>query len=370
MSNSSLVTYTKISPNSTNPRNHVIDTITIHHTAGVGTAAAIANIFADPAREASCNYAIGNDGSIALVVDEANRSWCSSNRENDHRAITIEVSNSAVGGNWPVSDKALKSLVALCVDICKRNNIKKLNYTGDLSGNMTMHKWFAPTSCPGPYLGGKFPWIAEQVNKELNPVPKVTSKFKVGDEVKLVSGAKYNNGAPVPSWLWNYKLYVRELQGKNVVFSTLKTGAVTGTVNEDYLIYYTEDKPVVKTEVLKAGDEIKLLDGAKYTNGRAIPKWIIDSKLYAREIQGENVVFSTLKTGAITGVVSKEYVFAPYLVKVTASVLNVRDGAGTSYKVNTAIKKDEIYTIVEEKNGWGLLKSQAGWISLDYTEKV
>lgn len=60
----------------------------------------------------------------------------------------------------------------------------------------------------------------------------------------------------------------------------------------------------------------------------------------------------------------------PYLVRVTASALNVRIGAGLQYKIKTEIKKNEVYTIVEERNGWGKLKSGAGWIRLKYTERV
>ena len=60
----------------------------------------------------------------------------------------------------------------------------------------------------------------------------------------------------------------------------------------------------------------------------------------------------------------------PYLVKITASVLNVRADAGTNYKRKAQVRQNEIYTIVEEKNGWGKLKSGAGWICLDYTKKV
>lgn len=63
-----------------------------------------------------------------------------------------------------------------------------------------------------------------------------------------------------------------------------------------------------------------------------------------------------------------------YLVKVTASVLNVRQGAGTSHKIVTTIKKNEVYTIVEEKvignDVWGKLLSGAGWICLTYTKKI
>lgn len=179
MSNSKLVDYVRISPNSTNPRNHKIDTITIHHLAGVGSVETIGNIFAEPNREASCNYGIGSDGRIALIVDEANRSWCSSSRENDHRAITIEVSNSERDGVWPVSDHVLARLIDLCVDICQRNDIKRLNFTGDKSGNLTMHKWFAATGCPGEYLESKFPYIAEEVNKRLGAAEEPEHWYRV-----------------------------------------------------------------------------------------------------------------------------------------------------------------------------------------------
>ena len=131
-------------------------------------------LFASPTREVSSNYGIGTDGRIALYVDEANRSWCSYSPSNDNRAITIEVANDGGEPNWHVSDKAMTSLINLCVDICKRNGIKKLNYTGDISGNLTMHKWFTATGCPGPYLSSKFPYIAAEVNKRLGT--KTTAK--------------------------------------------------------------------------------------------------------------------------------------------------------------------------------------------------
>lgn len=169
MSNSKLISYTKLSPNCNKPRNHKIDTITIHHMAGNLTVEQCGAVFAPTSRQASSNYGIGSDGRIALYVDEANRSWCSSNAANDHRAVTIEVANDkpSDAGGWHVSDKAMASLIDLCVDICQRNDIKKLNYTSDKSGNLTMHKWFAATACPGPYLESKFKYIADEVNKQL-----------------------------------------------------------------------------------------------------------------------------------------------------------------------------------------------------------
>lgn len=168
MSNSPLVNYTRISPNSTNPRKNPISVITIHHMAGNLSVESCGNVFAATSRQASSNYGIGTDGRVGLYVDEANRSWCSSNAANDNKAVTIEVANDdTTSGTWHVSDTALAKLIDLCVDICKRNGIPKLNYTGDKSGNLTMHKWFAATACPGPYLESKFPYIAAEVNKRL-----------------------------------------------------------------------------------------------------------------------------------------------------------------------------------------------------------
>ena len=166
MSNSNLADIVMLSPNSS-PRTAKIDTITIHHMATVSSSEACAASFLPTSRNASANYCIGNAGDDALSVDESRRSYCSSNRDNDNRAITIEVSNSERGGDWPVSDAALNKLLDLCEDICRRNGIERLNYTGDLSGNMTLHKWFASTACPGPYLESKMPWIAEEVNRRL-----------------------------------------------------------------------------------------------------------------------------------------------------------------------------------------------------------
>lgn len=170
MSNSPLVNYTKISPNSSNPRKKKITKITIHHVAGNLTVETIGNVFAPASRKASSNYGVDNKGRVGMYVEEKNRAWTSSNADNDNEAVTIEVSNSGGAPNWPVSDIALAKTIELCVDICKRNGIKKLNYTGDKSGNLTMHKWFSNTNCPGPYLESKFPYIANEVNKILGAV--------------------------------------------------------------------------------------------------------------------------------------------------------------------------------------------------------
>lgn len=167
MSKSKLVDYTKISPNSS-ARTGNISKITIHHMAGNLSVESCGNVFQDTSRQASSNYGIGTDGRIGLYVDESRRAWTSSNRDNDNVAVTIEVANDGGSPNWHVSDKAIESTIALCVDICKRNGIANLNFTGDKSGNLTMHKWFTNTLCPGPYLESKFPYIAQEVNRQLS----------------------------------------------------------------------------------------------------------------------------------------------------------------------------------------------------------
>lgn len=168
MAYSKLVTHINLSPNCYSPRNNKIDTIVIHHMASVLSVQQCGQVFATSSRQASSNYGIDSNGNVGLYVDESNASWASSNYAVDNRAVTIEVSNDAVGGNWHVSDKALAKLIDLCVDICERNGIKKLNFTGDSRGNLVMHRYYAPTACPGDYLASKFHYIADEVNKRLN----------------------------------------------------------------------------------------------------------------------------------------------------------------------------------------------------------
>lgn len=137
--------------------------------------------FANKNSQASANYGIGSDGRIALYVDESDRAWTSGSYDNDHQAVTIEVANCSGGPEWKVSEVALYSLVRLCADICERNGIRKLEYTGDSSGNLTLHKFFRPTLCPGPYLESRMPWIAKQVNERLDSTP-----FRIKTTVGLI----------------------------------------------------------------------------------------------------------------------------------------------------------------------------------------
>lgn len=204
MSNSSLICYTRLSPNCNKPRNHVLDTITIHHMAGNLSVEACGEIFAQPSRKASSNYGVGSDGRIALYVDEANRSWCSSSPENDHRAVTIEVANCGGEPDWPVSDKAYAALLDLVTDVCRRNGIKQLRYTGDKTGNLTMHKWFAATACPGPYLESRFPAIAAEVNRRLSATLKAGWTQENGAWYWYEAGEKVRSEWVLDGGYWYY----------------------------------------------------------------------------------------------------------------------------------------------------------------------
>ena len=140
MSNSPLISYTKISPNRTSPRKKPIRKITIHHMAGNLTVEQCGAVFAPTSRKASSNYGIGTDGRIGMYVEEKDRAWTSSSPDNDNQAVTIEVANNTLGPNWTVSDKAMASLIDLCVDICKRNGIQSRHYVIDpVSGEPAMN---------------------------------------------------------------------------------------------------------------------------------------------------------------------------------------------------------------------------------------
>ena len=194
MSNSSLVSYTKISPNKTSPRNHVIDTITIHVYVGQASVESMGAWFAETSARCSCNYAIGADGRIALIVDEKDRSWCSSSGSNDHRAITIECASDRTDP-YAINDKVYKSLINLCADICKRNGIKELKWKADKSligqvdkQNMTVHRWFANKSCPGEYVYNRLGRIAKEVNAKLGvSTSKETTKGLQASSLKNLS---------------------------------------------------------------------------------------------------------------------------------------------------------------------------------------
>lgn len=182
--NSSMVSYTRFSPNHSGQRTHSIDRITPHCVVGQLSAESICGCFTSPSRQASCNYGIGTDGKVSLCVEEKNRSWCSSSNANDQRAVTIECASDKTEP-YAMNSRVYDSLVKLCTDICRRNGKKKLLWLGDRNKTLnytpkpdemvlTVHRWFANKSCPGSWLYSRLGDLANRVTEVLGGSPAST----------------------------------------------------------------------------------------------------------------------------------------------------------------------------------------------------
>ena len=178
MSNSPLVSYTRLSPNHSGKRTHAIDRITPHCVVGQVTVQSLGNVFAPASRQASSNYGIGLDGAVGMYVEECNRSWCSSSNANDQRAVTIECASDTTAP-YAFRPVVYDRLIELCVDICRRNGKRKLIWIGDKtkalaytpkSGEMllTVHRWFANKSCPGDWMYARMGDLAAKVTAQLS----------------------------------------------------------------------------------------------------------------------------------------------------------------------------------------------------------
>ena len=192
--NSSLVSYTKLSPNHSGQRTHSIDRITPHCVVGQCSVETLGSIFYPTSRQASCQYGIGPDGRIGMYVEEKNRSWCSSSNANDQRAITIECASDTTEP-YAMNSKVYDALIKLCVDICKRNGKKKLIWLGDKDKTLnynpksdemviTVHRWFANKSCPGNWLYARLGDLATKVTAQLGgtttaPEPTTSTLYRV-----------------------------------------------------------------------------------------------------------------------------------------------------------------------------------------------
>lgn len=239
MSNSSLISYVCLSPNKTSPRNHVIDTIAIHCMAGNLSLEKCGSIFSNPKRQASSNYGIDSYGNIAMYVEEKDRSWCTSSRSVDHRAVSIEVANDVIGGDWHVSDKAYASLLNLVEDICRRNGIKKLVWSTNKNDrinrkngcNMAVHRDYANKSCPGDYLYNRHGEIADEISRRLghdSAKPKTELPYMVKINcselnVRKAAGTNY----PVVTTVHKGEIYtiVSETMNGSTKWGKLKSGA-------------------------------------------------------------------------------------------------------------------------------------------------
>lgn len=330
MSNSSLVSYTLLSPNHSGKRTHSIDRITPHCVVGQLSAASICGCFTSPDREASCNYGIGKDGQIALCVDEGNRSWCSSSNANDQRAVTIECASDKEHP-YAMTDAVYQSLIKLCVDICRRNGKNKLLWFGDKDKTLsyepkademiiTVHRWFANKSCPGDWLYNRLGDLAAKVTSRLGGGSQQPS----GTLYRVQTGA-YKQKANADAQLAKVKAagfdtYMVQADG----LYKIQVGAYRKKANADAMAaklkaagfdtyITTEQGKAVSSSgsaaaSLAVGDKVKLASNAPvYGSSTKFSSWVYSSTLYVREISGNRIVISTQKTGAITGAVDKKY---------------------------------------------------------------
>lgn len=427
--NSSLVTYKNITSNKTSPRTHAIDTITIHCIVGQWTAKQGCDYFASTTRQCSANYVVGKDGSIGLSVDEKDRSWCSSNAANDHRAITIEVASDTTHP-YAVTDAALNALIELVADICKRNGIKKLVWSTNKTDrvnhnngcNMTVHRDYANKACPGDYLYNKHGYIAEQVNAKLGVTTTTTTpttsttqtttsklQFKEGDIVNFAGGKHYGSASATSGTdvkaskakvtgtyeSGKHPYHLRAVNDKGAFISGVYGWVDASTVSA-IQTETTTTTNTATTTTISAGTKLTLNNVALYASSAAATKAATRSGTYYvwskdvvnNRIRITNSTANVGKSGQITGWISyadakssagvsssATTTFTPYKVKVTADVLNIRKGAGTNHPTNGSIRDKGIYTIIGEENGrgatkWLQLKSGAGYIASDYTKKV
>lgn len=193
---SPLCTDIRLSPNCTTPRLYDVTRLTPHVVVGQFTGKQIINlprfVNYNGKSGASCNYGIGSIGDITGGVDENSRSWCTSNRDNDHRAITFEIASDPTHP-YAITDAAYSAMLDLMTDICRRYGKTKLLWLGTKEATLaykvkkdemvlTAHRWFAAKACPGDYLYQREGAIAEEVTRRLN---EPTTDTKNEEEIDM-----------------------------------------------------------------------------------------------------------------------------------------------------------------------------------------
>lgn len=171
--------------------NTPIQRVIVHHWAGTnGGDSRLTN----PNEEVSANYILYSDGTLVSQVPEEYRAWTSGSPAADNNAITVETQNTAVGGDWPVSDAAVAKLTELIADVANR-----YGWGGVGEGNVVGHRDVYATACPGPYLYALLPQIASNANAIVGggsaPAPAPAPSGSISDLADAVLRGDYGNGA-------------------------------------------------------------------------------------------------------------------------------------------------------------------------------
>lgn len=315
MSNSGLVCYTKMSPNKTTPRNHVIDRITPHCVVGQLSCESICGCFTSPSVQASCNYGIGTDGRISLCVEEKDRSWCSSNSANDHRAVTIECASDKTAP-YDMTDAVYAALINLCVDICKRNKKKKLLWFGDKNKTLayepksdemiiTVHRWFANKSCPGDWLYNRLGDLAAKVTSRLGGDTQQPSSYTLyaiqtgGDGKKanaesLLTKVKASGFDAYMVKVGNlYKIQVGAYSKKenaDAMLAKVKAAGVDAFVTTENGEAVATGTPAKKE--ITVGCNIRVNQGAKTYDGKTLKSFVYGRIHQVKSINGDRVAIT------------------------------------------------------------------------------
>lgn len=296
MSYSSLATVQIWSPHKTSPRNHGIDSVAIHTMAGNMTAESCGTWFQNPSANASSNYGIDSNGTVGVYVDESDRSWCTSSRGVDNRAVTIEVASTTTSEPYECTGEAYESLIKLLVDICQRNNIASLKWKDDKTyatiaaqggpvdeQNMFVHRWFNTSKpCPGQYLFERQGQIANEVNKRLKngesyadgsseKKSDTTYDVNTGETTSTDSATATRSGTSVQLTInWEvFNPYLVRLDRNTQIgsYSMLKDAKVLGAVVEAGYRYHANGVQTDKFESPEVKHQVTSLQDCKLGYG-------------------------------------------------------------------------------------------------------
>lgn len=142
-----------------------------HHMAGNLTPEQFYAIMAS-SRQMSATVSVHTDGTVYAWVPEEMRPWTTGSYEADQDALTLEIANDEIGGDWHISDKAYNTAVEICAEWCKRYGIDPYWRPGAM-GTIQEHKQWAQTACLGPYLSRKIEsgQFEKDIRAILNPTP-------------------------------------------------------------------------------------------------------------------------------------------------------------------------------------------------------